>query len=162
MRTSVRSLAILAVVAAALGCGGNSSDNTEEPIPFDQPDVALRDVKISGVGILGGSLQVVLHVYNPNGYALEAPRVAYRVYLSDVDLAQGITDLDVTVPARDSATVLVPASFSYLSIGHAGRALMNTGSAPYHVLGRITVGTPYGRLSFPYDRIGTFATLAGR
>ena len=164
MRMLARSLAVVAagaLIAAAAACGGSSAPS-EPPVPFDQPEVALRNVQLRGVGILGGALDVELHVYNPNAYALESPRVGYRVYLDQQELVDGITDLDLVIPAHDSATVRLPARFSYTGVGRAGKALMNNGAAPYRVLGRITVGTPYGRLSFPYDRIGTFATLSVR
>jgi LEA14-like dessication related protein len=150
-----------ALLSAGAGCGssGGSHTSNEPPIPFDQPQVSLRDVRLRGVGLLGGALDVEMRVYNPNDYALESPRVNYRVYLDDVELATGFTDLNVVVPSRDSATVRLPASLSYAGLRRAGRSLLNSGAAPYRVLGRITVGTPYGRLSFPYDRAGNFATL---
>lgn len=161
MRRLVRSLAILAtgtLLAASQGCG--SSGGNAPPVPFDEPEVALRDVRLRGVGLTGGELDVELRVYNPNDYALRAPRVRYRVLLDTVQVARGITDLDVTVAGGDSAVVRLPATVSYLGLGRAGRALLNTGAARYRVLGRITVGTPYGRLSFPYDRVGTFSALS--
>jgi LEA14-like dessication related protein len=151
-------LAAATLVAVAVGCrsGGGTA---APPIPFDQPEVALRDVRLRGVGLLGGALDVEMRVYNPNGYDLAAPRVDYRIYVQDVQVATGMTDLSVVVPSRDSAVVRLPASFSYAALGSAGRRLLNAGAAPYRVLGRITVGTPYGRLSFPYDRVGNFSTL---
>ena len=158
-RRPFATLAALGLIAAGLACGRNRIESATPAIPFDPPEVALRDVRLRGVGITGGALDLELRVYNPNDYQLTAPRVNYRVLVDRQELATGFTDLDVVVPSRDSATVRVPASFSYLSMGRAGRSLMNSGAAPYRVLGRITVGTPYGRLSFPYDRAGNFATL---
>ena len=38
---------------------------------FQQPIVHLQDVRINGVGLSGGNLDVKLSVYNPNGYRLE-------------------------------------------------------------------------------------------
>ena len=151
-------LVTLCAAGALLACGNHTTVYTP-PVPFDQPQVALRDVRLRGVGVTGGALDLELRVYNPNDYDLVAPRVNYRVLLEDTKLAEGLTDLDIIVPSRDSATVRVPASFSYFSVGRAGRTMLQSGAAPYRVLGRITVGTPYGRLSFPYDRAGTFATM---
>ena len=34
------------------------------------------------------------------------------------------------------------------------------GTVSYRMVGRISVGTPYGRLSAPYDRSGRFAPLS--
>lgn len=161
MRVSSRWITILAwiaVVAALAACGGSRREPGPS-IPFDQPGVSLRNVQVRGVGLTGSALDLELGVTNPNGYALEDPRVSYRIYLGDVELAQGMTDLAVTVAGRDSAVVRLPATVGYLAMQRAGRELLGTGAAPYRVLGRITVGTPYGRLTFPYDRAGRFATL---
>jgi LEA14-like dessication related protein len=161
MRASSRwitALARTAAVAALAACGG-SREGSGPPVPFTQPDVALRNVQIRGMGLTGSALDLELRVANPNGYELEAPRVRYRVYLGDVQLAEGMTDLSVTVAERDSAVVRVPATVGYLAMQRAGRELLGTGAAPYRVLGRITVGTPYGRFTFPYDRAGRFATI---
>lgn len=161
MRASSRWITVLAwitVVVAFTACGG-SREEAGPAVPFTQPDVALRDVRVRGLGLSGSALDLELRVANPNGYALETPRVSYRVYLGDVELAKGMTDLSVTVAGNDSALVRVPATVGYLAMQRAGRELLGTGAAPYRVLGRITVGTPYGRLTFPYDRAGRFATL---
>lgn len=156
-----RALAAAAATMLLAGCGGSSGGSAPAPppIPFDQPEVALRDVHVRGIGLTGGSVDVTLRVYNPNDYDLTAPRVGYRVLVGDALVARGLMDLDVVVPSHDSATVRIPASFGYGALGRAGREMLDTGSAPYRVLGRITVGTPYGRLSFPYDRVGNFAPL---
>jgi LEA14-like dessication related protein len=147
------------LLAALAACGSSGNRSSAPPVPFDQPSVALRDVRLRGAGMTGGALDLQLRVYNPNDYDLEAPRVNYRVWLDTVQIAQGFADVDVTVPAGDSASVTVPATVGYAGLRRAGIALAGSGAAPYRVLGRITVGTPYGRLSFPYDRAGRFSTM---
>ena len=106
-------------------------------------------------------MQVTLRVYNPNDYRLVEPRVWYRVYVEGDRVASGFYDVSTEVPARDSATFEVPVPFKYTSVGQAGRAMVNNGAITYRVLGTIVVGTPYGRLSSPYDRAGQFAALGG-
>ena len=161
MRASSRRITAFAWIAAGIAlsaCGGSPRESAP-PIPFTQPEVALRNVHVRGVGLSGSALDLELRVSNPNDYALEAPRVRYRVYVGDVELAEGMTDLSLTVAEHDSAVVRVPATVGFMAMQRAGRELLGTGAAPYRVLGRITVGTPYGRLTFPYDRAGRFATI---
>ena len=154
----VIAVAAIGVAAATLAC---ASTGGPPPPPFYRPSVSLRDVKMGGVGITGGSLDVLLNVYNPNTYGLEQPRVRYRVYVDTLPVARGIYDSDLVLDSRDSVKLRVPASFSYLGLGIAGRALLNTGSLNYRVVGDITVTTPYGRYTFPYDRAGYFSSLEG-
>ena len=155
----LRPLPAFVLLALAAACGSSGNRPSAPPVPFDQPTVALENVRLRGAGLAGGALDLRLRVYNPNDYDLRAPRVSYRVWLDTVQVAEGFADVDVTVLAGDSASVTVPATVAYAGLRRAGIALAGTGAAPYRVIGRITVGTPYGRLSFPYDRAGRFATL---
>jgi LEA14-like dessication related protein len=156
-------LSLGAALIAASACGGSSRERaTPAPAPFFQPDVALRNAHIRGVGLTGGAMDIQLRVYTPNDYDLLSPHVSYRIIVGGKHVADGLADPDVVVPARDSAFVNIPATFSYSSVGSAGRMLIDRGALDYRVLGRMTVGTPYGRFWFPYDRAGHFATLSAR
>lgn len=155
MRNVFIAVALVAILAA-LAC---ASSGGPPPPPFYRPTVSLRDVKVGGVGITGGSVDVMLNVYNPNVYDLETPRVSYRVYVDSLPIARGIYDSDIVLASKDSAKLQMPASFSYVGLGLAGRALLNTGAVSYRVIGDITVRTPYGRYTFPYDRVGNFSSL---
>jgi LEA14-like dessication related protein len=156
-------LSLGAALAAASACGGSSRERAAPtPAPFYQPDVALRDAHIRGVGLTGGTMDIQLRVYNPNDYELLSPHVSYRIIVGGKHVTDGLADPDVVVPAHDSAFVSIPATFSYSSIGNAGRMFIDRGALEYRVLGRMTVGTPYGRFWFPYDRAGRFTTLSAR
>ena len=127
---------------------------------FQNPIVHLRDVRIRGVGLTGGSVDVLLSVYNPNHYRLDATRLTYRVALAgdSVTLASGELDNRFTVQDNDSTVVTIPVSFTYAGIGAAGRSLLNAGAVNYHVLGEVTVGSPVGNFTVPYSSTGRFTT----
>ena len=167
MRSTIHPLAAitlgLSLLAGASGCGGSSGPTPNAtPIPFDEPDVALRNAHIRGVGLTGGAIDIEMRVYNPNDYDLEAPKVSFRVLLDGKHVTDGIAQPDLVVPAHDSTVIRLPATFSYKNASVAGRALISNGALNYRVLGRITVGTPYGRIWFPYDRTGQFSPLSAR
>ena len=129
---------------------------------FQQPIVHLQDVRINGVGLSGGNLDVKLSVYNPNGYRMDATRMTYNVIVGDsVRFATGTVDSRFTVNANDSSIVTVPISFTYSGIGAAGRQLMNTGGVSYRVNGDVTVGTVVGNFTVPYSATGRFNALTG-
>jgi LEA14-like dessication related protein len=150
---------VVVVIAAVAACACASGNRGPAPPPFYRPNVSLREVRLGGVGLTGGSLDVLINVYNPNDYGLATPRVAYRVYVDSVFIARGIFDSDVMLESQDSVKLRIPASIAYTALGQAGRVLLNTGSVNYRVVGDITVGTPYGRYTFPYDRAGWFSSL---
>ena len=146
--------------ALTAACGSSAPGPYVPPVPFDEPIVAIRDVRLAGAGLTGGSMDIVVSVYNPNDYPVHTPRLSYHLLVDTTRVSDGDYDAIVEVPARDSAQLKIPATFSYVSMRHAGRGAAAVGTVNYRMVGRIWVGTPYGRLSAPYDRIGRFAPLS--
>lgn len=147
-------IAIAAVVSvtacASLGKAG-----------FAEPVVNLKDVRVTALGLSGGSVDVVLSVYNPNGYRLDATKLTYRVMMdSATQLATGEFNDKITVQEKDSTIVRLPVSFTYSGIGAAGRELMDKGSVEYRVTGDLSVGTPVGSFTRPYSARGRFTPMS--
>lgn len=147
----------LAVIALTLGLAACSALGRQA---FQNPVVNLRDVKVQGLGISGGQLEVQLSVYNPNQYRLDASRLTYRVFVADsTSVATGAVDTRTTVQAGDSTVVNIPVSFTYAGIGAAATQLLRTGSVNYRVTGDVTVASVVGNFTVPYSATGRFDTL---
>lgn len=153
----MRKLAVAVAASAAMGLAGCAMLGRQA---FREPVVNLRNVELAGVGVTGGSLNVKLSVYNPNGYRLDATRLTYRVAMAgdSITLASGTLDNKFTVQNNDSTIVNIPVNFTYAGLGAAGRSLLNTGVVNYHVLGDVTVGSPVGNFTVPYSSQGRFTT----
>ena len=149
----------LVVLAAATALVAGTACATIGRAAFEEPVVTLKNVNIQGLGLTGGSLDVLLNVYNPNGFRLDATQLTYRVFVDTVHVANGLMDSDFVVQAGDSSEVRIPVNFTYAGIGQAGRALLQTGTVNYRVAGDVRVGTPIGSFTVPYDRTGRFSTL---
>ena len=148
--------AVSAAIAVTAGCNALGKQ------AFQQPIVHLQDVRVNGVGLTGGNLDVKLSVYNPNGYRMDATRLSYNVVVGDsVKFATGTVDSRFTVNGNDSSVVTIPVNFTYTGIGAAGRQLLNTGGVNYHVNGDVTVGTVVGNFTVPYSSTGRFNALGG-
>jgi LEA14-like dessication related protein len=128
---------------------------------FREPVVTLQDVKVTGVGLNGGSLDVILSVQNPNDFRLDATQLRYAVLVDSIPFANGVTTQHFTVDGKQTTPVHIPINFTYAGIGQAGRALLNTGSVNYTVRGDVTVGTPVGNFTIPYSQTGRYSTLGG-
>jgi LEA14-like dessication related protein len=128
---------------------------------FADPVVDLRSVTITGLGLTGGSLEVELSVYNPNRFSLDALGLTYQVDVDSVRLGSGALDKRYVVAANDTSIVRVPVSFTYVGLGVAGRGLIESGAVNYRVRGDVTVGTPLGNFTRPYDRSGRFTNVPG-
>ena len=128
---------------------------------FKEPVVHFHDARVTGLGITGGSLEVKLSVYNPNGFKLDGTRLTYNVLVDSVTFGSGALAQQFTVQEKDSTIVTLPLQFTYAGIGQAGRQLMNTGAVNYRVVGDVTVGTPLGNFTRPYDQTGRFSAMKG-
>lgn len=155
MRKAKVIVAALAGVAAA-GCA------TLGRATFKEPIVHFQDARITGIGTTGGSLEVKLSLYNPNKFKLDGTRLTYTVLVGADTLGVGALADQFSVQKNDSTIVTLPVQFTYTGVGAAGRQLMNTGTVNYRVTGDVTVGTPLGSFTRPYDQTGRFSTLSGR
>ncbi len=126
---------------------------------FANPVVGLKDVQVTGIGLEGGSLDVVLDVYNPNSYRLDATKLTYRLFVDSAALAFGEVDKLVTLEERKSSEVRLPVSFTLREVLGAAMALTRTGSVDYRVTGELTVATPFGNFTRPYEGRGRYDTL---
>jgi LEA14-like dessication related protein len=126
---------------------------------FREPVVTYKDAMITGLGLSGGSLEVVLSIYNPNGFRLDGTGLTYRIAVDSVPFGDGTLSERFTVQEGDSTTVRLPLQFTYAGVGQAGRTLIQTGSVNYTVSGDITVGTPIGSFTRPYSGKGRLTTI---
>jgi LEA14-like dessication related protein len=144
-------LALLAIAATACASLGR--------VTFREPVVTYKDAVITGLGISGGSLEVLLSIYNPNSFRLDGTGITYRINVDSVPFGSGTFTDRFTVQEGDSTTVRLPLNFAYAGVGQAGRQLIQTGSVQYTVSGEITVGTPIGNFTRPYSGKGRLTTM---
>jgi LEA14-like dessication related protein len=148
-------LAAVAVLTSVSACASIARGS------FKAPVVTLKEFAITGLGLTGGSVDVVLSVYNPNGYKLEALGMTYHVDVDSVKLGEGQLDDRFVVQKNDSSVVRLPVRFNYAGLGAAGRALIAAGTINYRVHGDFTVSTPIGNFTRPYDRLGRYSSVKG-
>src|SRR3569833_2117159 len=102
MRRMTMVAAVMATVAVA-GCGGQLGKQA-----FAQPDVSVKDVKVTGLGLAGGSVDVVMNVHNPNNFRLDASRVTYNLLVDTVSFATGSLDSRMSVDGGKDMEVRIP------------------------------------------------------
>lgn len=148
-------LSAVTLVAMVAGCA------TLARQAFNEPVVSVREVRLNGIGLTGGSVDLGLNVYNPNNYRLDATRITYRLLFDTVTFATGALTEQQTVQARDTLRLTIPVTFTYRGVGEAGRQILNTGTVNYRLAGDVTVGSPLGNFTIPYSSSGRFSTLGG-
>lgn len=155
MMQRVRRVVALGGIAAAAMSGAACASIARATL--QDPVVTLREVKVTGLGLQGGSLDVVLGVYNPNGLSLRAVRLTYNVAVDSAALAAGEVPNETELAGNDTTIVRLPVSFTYRGVGAAVTQMMARGSVTYTVSGELGVRTPIGTVTRPYRRVGTYA-----
>ncbi len=138
----------LITVLGAAGC------KTLARQAFANPVVEVKDVRVKGVGMQGGSLDVVLSVQNPNEYRLDATRISYQVWVDSSQIASGEIDKVVTLANKATSEIVVPVEFTFASVQQAMVKFAQRGSLDYRVTGNFTMLTPFGNITRPYTGAG--------
>ena len=143
----------LVLLVGTLACGtvGRSA--------FKNPVVELRDVRVRGIGFQGGTLDVVLSVYNPNDYRLDASRMTYKLFVDTTQIAVGEVNKLVTLDNKKKSDVILPITFTTRELLAAASVFSRTGTVDYRVVGDVTVATPFGSFTRPYEGKGRFDSL---
>src|SRR5687768_18428244 len=116
----IRKFGLAAFAVAAIGCASLGVGGFREPV------VHFNDAKIRGLGLSGGAIDVVLSVYNPNRFDLNATRLTYRLMVEAKELGTGALNDAFRVSDNDSTYVTIPVQFTYAGLGSAGRQLLQT------------------------------------
>ena len=143
----------------AFACLASSACATLGRATFREPVVTYKDAVVTGLGLSGGSIDVVLGIYNPNNFRLDGTSITYRLSVDSVPFGSGIFSDRFAIAQGDSTVLRLPLSFTYSGVGQAGRQILQTGSVQYTVSGDITVSTPIGTFTRPYTGRGRLTVI---
>lgn len=113
-------------------------------VGFEEPVVDLKSLRLTGLGISGGSMVLVLDVHNPNAYELRGLAIQANLTLEETDFGALELDRGVVLPPEAHTEVEVPMRFTWEGVGAAARGLLTQGSVRYQLGGRFLVDTPLG------------------
>ena len=118
---------------------------------FRSPTVELRDIRIRGIGLDGGTLDLVLDVFNPNDYRMDATRLTYTLVADTAVVATGAVTKRVTLLNRARSEVLLPVNFSMKELMGVAQVMLKKGSVDYTVKGEVTMDSPFGSMTRPFE-----------
>src|SRR5688500_20367448 len=101
---------------------------------FREPVVHFNDAKLRGLGLSGGSVDVVLSVYNPNRLDLNATRLTYRLMGADKELGTGALNNAGRGGDNDSTYVTLAGAVRRAGRGTAARQRRAAASIHYRGL----------------------------
>jgi len=138
-RASRAVLGIALVSVAVSNCA-----TLRNAIQFEQPQIELKEIHITGMGLSGGTLDLVFDVYNPNAYSLRSTRLEVDLTLASTDFGQALIDKPLDLSPQNHSSVVMPVRFTWAGVGAAARSLLQSQELPYGVTGAVILDTPLG------------------
>jgi LEA14-like dessication related protein len=115
-----------------------------QALHFTEPDIRLQEIRVTGLGFTGGTLELALDVFNPNDYRLRTTRLELGIDLETVHFGDALLETPVELPGQQHTLVTVPMRFEWAGLGAGARALLTRQGIQYGLTGVATVGTPIG------------------
>ena len=121
---------------------------------FKEPDLHLDRVVVRGLGVTGGTMDLVVGVYNPNQFALRGTRLQVGFDVEQSHVGDLEYDDDFQVQKGDTTRLTLPIRFNWSGLAGGARSALGSGEIPYTLKGQLTVATPLGDRMVPFTRQG--------
>src|SRR3989442_393959 len=113
-------------------------------LTFEKPQIDLQAINVTGLGLNGGTMDLVFDVYNPNQYRLRSTRLEVDLELAERDFGQALIDKPLDLSPQNHSQVVMPVRFTWAGVGAAARSLFESQELPYGLTGAVIVDTPIG------------------
>ncbi len=113
-------------------------------VSFQEPQVALQQINITGLGLTGGTLDLVFDVYNPNDYRLRSTRLEVGLDLEGTHFGDALIDRPLDLSPTNHSQVVMPVRFEWAGVGAAARGFLTRQAVTYGVTGAVLLDTPLG------------------
>ena len=134
-----RWIAGVCVAVAVAGCKTLAS-----ALHFSEPDVQLKEIQITGIGLSGGTLNLALDVYNPNDYRLRSTRLELGIDLEGTHFGDASLETPLELPSQQHTLVTVPVRFEWAGVGAGAQGLLTRQAIRFGLTGTAFLATPLG------------------
>jgi LEA14-like dessication related protein len=135
------SVALVSVAFLAAACA------TLRGIAFQEPDIELQEITITGIGLTGGTFELVFDVYNPNDYRIRSTRLEVGIDLEDTHFGDALLERPLDLSPTNHSRVVVPVRFAWAGLGAGAKGLLTRKAVGYGITGRVLLDTPLGEKS---------------
>lgn len=113
-------------------------------LSFVEPQLVLEEINVTGLGLTGGTLDLVFDVYNPNKYRLRSTRMEVGLDLEGVHFGDALVDKPLDLSPENHSRVVVPVRFEWAGVGAGARGLLSRQAIRYGLTGAVLLDTPLG------------------
>jgi len=135
---SVRLTRLLLLVVLGASCA------TLRALHFEEPQVELQEINITGISLSGGTMDLILDVFNPNDYRLRGTRLEVGIDLENTHFGDALLERPLDLSPLNHNRVVVPVRFEWAGLSAGARALVTKQAVRYGLTGAVIVDTPLG------------------
>jgi LEA14-like dessication related protein len=128
------------------------------PIPA-VPEVSLESVRWDELSLTQARATLELGVLNTNTFPIDLDELSFGVSLGGTKVADASAVPLDELASDQTGSLQIPISFSPLSLGSAALALFKGEGAAYGLQGMLSIGTPFGPITTPFDGSGSVPFL---
>jgi LEA14-like dessication related protein len=139
MSSNSNRLAMLLSLPLLCGCA-----TIRQVLSFQEPQVALEQINITGFSMTGGTLDLVFDVYNPNEYRIRSTRLEVAIDLEGQHFGDVLMDRPLDLSPANHSQVVLPVRFEWAAVGLGMRALLERQALRYALTGAVLVEPPGG------------------
>jgi LEA14-like dessication related protein len=147
VRANTTRLLLPALLLLSAACAG-------VPNNFKDPDVTLDHVELRGAGLTGGTMDLLVKVYNPNGYTVKGTKLQVGFDVQGSHVGDILYKDEYQIQKNDTTMLRLPLTFNWAGVSSAVRAGLGYGDIPYTMKGQATIDTPAGPRVIPFTREG--------
>ena len=140
LRTMIKTASVVTLLTITV----SSCATLRSALTFEKPQVELQEINVTGLGLSGGTLDLVFDVYNPNDYRLRSTRLEVDLELAGTDFGEALIDKPLDLSPVNHSRVLMPVRFTWSGVGAAARSLLESQELPYGLTGAVLLDTPIG------------------
>ena len=142
-RASLVSLFSVTVWVVLWG-GGLGACATLGKLAFSEPDIQLKSIDITGLGLSGGTMNLIFDAYNPNDYRMRSLRIEVGLDLEGTHFGDAVLEKPLDLSPQNHNQVVVPVRFEWAGVGAGARALLSRQAIRYGLSGAVLLDTPIG------------------
>jgi len=113
-------------------------------LAFSEPDIQLKSIDITGLGLSGGTMNLIFDAYNPNDYRLRSLRMELGLDLEGTHFGDAVLEKPLDLSPQNHNQVVVPVRFEWAGVGAGARALLSRQAIRYGLSGAVLLDTPIG------------------
>jgi LEA14-like dessication related protein len=111
---------------------------------FQEPQIQLQEINVTGMGLTGGTLDLIFDVYNPNDYRLRSTRLEVGLDLEGTHFGDALIDKPLDLSPTNHSRVVMPVRFEWAGVGAAARGILTRQALRYGITGAVLLDTPLG------------------